>query len=472
MWSSMMTRVCLLTLAAASLWAQSYSVLVLKPAAGMPAGTSVRAWAMNNRSQVLGEQTVPGLPQLFPVVWTRGLGATLQMPAGFLYSPLDSGWQINDDGVVLGFVVSSDDPNPSHGRVALIKGKESTVLPHGPSSCGTTVRSAGLGINKAGHVIGESRDQWGCGGYWYWDGAAFTVLPLPPVPQPPAGCTSSSAFPHPTFTGALNPINDADEIAVTVEVDNWYCPDPVAYFPAVYKPGTGYTYLPLPDGALSAYAASRNNRSTTLGWFVAAEVSRAVAWNKNGLIDLGPTAYASLNDLNQILYRSNTGVLGIWRNGTTDPVVLPAEVDPAAQLTLFNNLGQIAGRDLTLGSILLTPNRGCPADVTSQVSVQVDGWQVDAVTGRAAQQVKITNQGTASLAAPLSLVFDDLSSTASLVGAAGVTVCGATGSPYVQTRRTLAPGDSDVVRVLFTSPSKGAVTYSLRVLAAAEGENR
>jgi hypothetical protein len=108
----------------------------------------------------------------------------------------------------------------------------------------------------------------------------------------------------------------------------------------------------------------------------------------------------------------------------------------------------------------------CAANVSAEVSVVRSGYSYSVVTKRYAQTVKLTNNGSSSIAGLISLALDDLSGNASLFNAAGTTACAAPlGSPYITLPSPLAPGASATVVLQFTDPTKAGITYTTRVLA-------
>jgi hypothetical protein len=116
----------------------------------------------------------------------------------------------------------------------------------------------------------------------------------------------------------------------------------------------------------------------------------------------------------------------------------------------------------TLGNIAFT----CAGNVGAEVGVIRSGYSYSVVTKRYAQTITLTNNGTSSIAGPISLVLDNLASNASLFNSAGTTACAAPlGSPYVTIPGPLAPGASATAVLQFTDPTKAGITYTTRVLA-------
>lgn len=116
----------------------------------------------------------------------------------------------------------------------------------------------------------------------------------------------------------------------------------------------------------------------------------------------------------------------------------------------------------TAGNIAFT----CASNIGAEVGAVRSGYSYSVVTKRYAQTVKLTNNGSSSIAGPISLVLDDLSSNASLFNSVGTTACAAPlGSPFVTLPGPLAPGASATAALQFTDPTKTGITYTTRVLA-------
>jgi hypothetical protein len=113
---------------------------------------------------------------------------------------------------------------------------------------------------------------------------------------------------------------------------------------------------------------------------------------------------------------------------------------------------------------LLAPTRA--VDVTGQITVTLFGFRYDAGTGHFLQSVVLTNHGNGPIYPPMSLVFDNLSPEAVVVGAAGATT-EATASFYVNalTSGILAAGQSAFVNLEFVDPDKTPIVYTPRILA-------
>lgn len=108
----------------------------------------------------------------------------------------------------------------------------------------------------------------------------------------------------------------------------------------------------------------------------------------------------------------------------------------------------------------------CAQDSSTSFAITRGGFRLNHATEQFTQTVTIQNISSATIAAPISLVLDNLSSNASLAGGAGVTACDAPpNSSFVNlSSGSLAPGASGTITLTFTDPSQAGITYSTRVL--------
>ena len=191
----------------------------------------------------------------------------------------------------------------------------------------------------------------------------------------------------------------------------------------------------------------------------------------------GNSAAYSINSFNQIVGYSDTQTQFLEHafvviNGTMRDLnwYIPGNSGWVLQTaTGINDAGQIVGNGTHNGiraGYLLTPN--CATDVNSNVSATRSGISFSPVTQRFGQVITITNTSSATITGPIKLVLDNLSSNAKLVNATGSTSCDAPiGSPYVQMNVTLPPGHIVTTPVVFTDPTKAAITFDTRVLGGA-----
>ena len=114
------------------------------------------------------------------------------------------------------------------------------------------------------------------------------------------------------------------------------------------------------------------------------------------------------------------------------------------------------------------PAPSCAENVNSRVGVARQGYLYNPVTRRFSQTVRITNTSTTAITGPFALVLDNLSPNATLFNATGTTSCAApAGRPFVASSATsLAPGATLSFVLQFTNPTRQAITYNTRVLAA------
>jgi len=114
----------------------------------------------------------------------------------------------------------------------------------------------------------------------------------------------------------------------------------------------------------------------------------------------------------------------------------------------------------------------CATDMSAPIAVTRGGFSFNFGRGRFQQKVTIQNTGTNSIAGPISLALDNLSSNATLANGAGVTSCAApSGSPYIAVVAggVLAPGASASVVLQFTRTGSAGITYNTRVLGGSGG---
>jgi hypothetical protein len=103
---------------------------------------------------------------------------------------------------------------------------------------------------------------------------------------------------------------------------------------------------------------------------------------------------------------------------------------------------------------------GCAIDVTSQFKVTPAGFRFNNGTQQFLQTVTLQQLTLTPIQLPLSLVVDNLSSSATLANQTGNTTCAAPiGSPYIN-----VPTGSTSVTLQFNNPSRGPITYTPRVV--------
>ncbi len=112
------------------------------------------------------------------------------------------------------------------------------------------------------------------------------------------------------------------------------------------------------------------------------------------------------------------------------------------------------------------------ANVTSSVTIVRGGLRLNRADSLFTQVVTVTNSGATPLAAPFSLVLDNLSANATFVGTDGITTAVAPiGSPYINASlgaaTALNPGESVSITLQFSDPTEAGITYTTRVLAGA-----
>lgn len=150
-------------------------------------------------------------------------------------------------------------------------------------------------------------------------------------------------------------------------------------------------------------------------------------------------------------------------NGSSTPPSAVGNYPVAATVVNANYQGSAMGT-------LVISAPAAPTDVTARLQITRGGFRLNRATGRYAQTITLKNTSAQPIAVPLSLVFDGLSATASLFGAAGVTTAVAPlGSPYVTVSvgadSVLSPDETATVNVEFSNPTNQPITYVSRALA-------
>lgn len=110
----------------------------------------------------------------------------------------------------------------------------------------------------------------------------------------------------------------------------------------------------------------------------------------------------------------------------------------------------------------------CALNVSSSVSITRSGFSYSPITKRYAQTLTVQNTSGVALPGPAYIVFDNLSSNATLLNATGSTACGApTGSSYVAIPSGINAGAITNLVLQFADPSNATISYGLRALAGA-----
>jgi hypothetical protein len=112
----------------------------------------------------------------------------------------------------------------------------------------------------------------------------------------------------------------------------------------------------------------------------------------------------------------------------------------------------------------------CAADVTANVSIDLQNLTYNPAAGTWSQVAKITNTGREAIDGPVSLVLKDLPSAASPAHYSGKTTCSATsGSPYFNVSlpsNKLQAGESAQVTLEFSAASRAEITFTSQVAGA------
>ena len=109
----------------------------------------------------------------------------------------------------------------------------------------------------------------------------------------------------------------------------------------------------------------------------------------------------------------------------------------------------------------------CATNVSATVLVTRGSFTYDPATGRFSQNVTLQNNSPTPISGPVSLVLDSLSADAALFNSSGTTDAfqPPAGSSYINANTSLAPLQKVTLILQFTDPTKGAISYTTRVLA-------
>jgi len=147
-----------------------------------------------------------------------------------------------------------------------------------------------------------------------------------------------------------------------------------------------------------------------------------------------------------------------WSVNADEPVLIDYNTD-GKQQDLYTALPYRASdHDPVIVSLNLLP---AYSDVTASLKTVTSGLVFNRVTNRSSGTVQLTNTSAAPLSGPLQLEFQSLTSGVSLFNATGTH----NGSSFITVPAGLAAGASVSVPLQFTNPSKGAISYTLKVFS-------
>jgi len=170
---------------------------------------------------------------------------------------------------------------------------------------------------------------------------------------------------------------------------------------------------------------------------LAAQVLEAATWHANS----DEPVYYDYNTENKNASQQAINVGTPYRYSDHDPVVVGLELMPSPA-----------------------------ADVTSSLAISRSGLRLNRATGRYLQTITIKNTGTELYVKPVSAVFAQLSSNATVYAPTGYTSSVApVGNPFVDVYlggdTTLAIGETTTLVVEFVNPTNKAISYTLKLLA-------
>lgn len=150
--------------------------------------------------------------------------------------------------------------------------------------------------------------------------------------------------------------------------------------------------------------------------------------------------------------------------GSATPPTLPGIYSVVATVNDVNFEGSATGV-LTIAAAGPVPD-----DVTPHLQITRGGLRLNRTTQRYVQTITIKNTSPQPIAGPVSLVFDHLSSNATLYGITGTTtLMPPSGSPFINLNigvdGLLSPNETVTHILEFTNATNQSISYSLRALA-------
>jgi predicted extracellular nuclease len=147
-----------------------------------------------------------------------------------------------------------------------------------------------------------------------------------------------------------------------------------------------------------------------------------------------------------------------WNVNADEPVVIDYNTESKPQ-DLYSALPYRASdHDPVVVSLNLAP---AYLDVTASLKTYTTGYVFNRSTNKFTSSVQLTNTSGAALNGPLQLEFQALTSNVSLANATG----SHNGNAYITVPAGLAAGASVTVPLQFNNPSKGAISYTLKVFS-------
>jgi hypothetical protein len=147
-----------------------------------------------------------------------------------------------------------------------------------------------------------------------------------------------------------------------------------------------------------------------------------------------------------------------WNVNADEPVVIDYNTESKPQ-DLYSALPYRASdHDPVVVSLNLAP---AYLDVTASLKTYATGYVFNRSTNKFTSSLQLTNTSGAALNGPLQLEFQALTSNVSLANATG----SHNGNAYITVPAGLAAGASVTVPLQFNNPSKGAISYTLKVFS-------
>jgi hypothetical protein len=217
--------------------------------------------------------------------------------------------------------------------------------------------------------------------------------------------------------------------------------------------------------AAVAWQQSSYNQPTDTSFFVGAGMAPQPTANIITKLDTTPPVISA---------PTNITVDATSTSGTAVDFTATALDDVSGNVPVFYNVqpGTTFPIGTTLVTLMATDAYGNTSTASfnvtvSSLTVSRSGFTLNRRTGRVIQQVTIQNIGSTTVAGPIYLALDNLSSNTSLANSVGTTsATPPAGSPYALVSSVdLAAGSSTTASLEFTIPTSGGITYTSRTLS-------
>jgi uncharacterized repeat protein (TIGR01451 family) len=356
------------------------------------------------------------------------------------------GFAINDSSVVVGRYLAADNTTYRVFRWSAISGTEDLNAPAGYAEL--------LDINNAGHIIATIAAV----PYLYKNGTWTNLNDLMP---PGTGFTLQ-------FAEAIN--NNGWIVGVGTTDPNGA------------QLGQGFVLIPPAEADLGVTKTDSPDPvavGATLTYTVAVTNSGPEMATEVTLTDTLPAGVTFVSITTTQGTCSGTGTLtcSLGMLGSGEMATIAIEVTPTAPGVITNTASVSAAtadpvpdNNTAAVTTVVSPPSTCAANVTGSVTIIPSGPVIfNPRSGTYVQTVSLKVNG-APIQGPVSFVLDNLTAGATVVGAAGMTVCASpVGSPYVNVSigpdGVMSMGERISVKLAFQAPIGTTITYTPRILA-------